>query len=112
MTTTNIRSKGKKKPSPKAKADGGKLGILIQLEDIRIGDEIVTSWHEGFPPGMSEERQEELAIRAFEMGETVRFVNRTKRVEKIEECAGKWRTHVHINKSDCYDMRQKIWVVE
>lgn len=30
------------------------------------------------------------------------------RVKDIDECEGQWRSHIHVNKTQCYDMRHSI----
>lgn len=100
MARTTIRSKSK----PKKKQDEQKLGIKILVEDLRVGDRLVTSWHarSDLEEGPLDDK-EDLATR---------YVNRSIEVKNFEECAGAWRTHVHVNKSMCYDMRTYVWIVK
>lgn len=30
-------------------------------------------------------------------------------IRRIEECEGNWRTHVHINGSECWDVRARVY---
>jgi hypothetical protein len=133
-----MASAARTKAAPKkgAKPDL-KTGVRIQVEDLRIGDRIVTSWHTKavVEDAISDEdilqlqtdvlmgrktlteAQHEAFDRILEqmnrsMEKSERYVNRTQRVEKIEECPGQWRTHIHVNKKDCYDIRQYIWIVD
>lgn len=65
---------------------------MIRVEDLRIGDHIVSA--------------------TIEDKETGRLLAASShKVDKIEECPGKWRTHIHVNKKDCYDLRANVRVV-
>lgn len=108
---SSARMKSKKAQGKKPEADA-KLGRRIRIEDLRVGDRIVVAWHRGYPPNMDNDRRNELSAHFYELGVEPRFVAKTKKVEKFEECTGMWRTHVHINRGDCHDMRGYIWVEE
>jgi hypothetical protein len=86
MTDIRTKTSKSKKEAPQAK-----LTTTIKVEDIRIGDEIATLLRDGT------------------FGEVVAL--KTKKVESVSECPSQWRTHVHINKMDCYDMRSQIRIV-
>lgn len=61
-------------------------GHKIQVMNLRVGDSIVTKWG------------------------TTGNILKSMKVEKIDECASKRRTHCHINRRDCYDVRSNVWV--
>ena len=63
--------------------------IDILVEELRIGDQIGTVFRED-----------------KETGE--RLIIKSKPVKEIEECPGQWRTHIHVNRQDCYDLRQYV----
>lgn len=59
----------------------------IPARRLRVGDKIVTKInHDG------------LAV-AYTL------------VKTVGECAGKWRTHLHVNDQDCYDERLSVQVI-
>lgn len=105
--TTGIRSKSKRKPNGKKLQQTGRR---ILVEDLRVGDRIVTSWHsEQDSDGPMTDDEVMNVLRGEEA--RVRYVNTSAEVKKFEECPGKWRTHVHVNGGSCYDMRQFVWIV-
>lgn len=108
---TQVRSKSKPKKDA-AKKEELKTGIRIRIEDLRVGDRIVTSWHTRAEAAGRDGRQltmdEVMDVLADGEG---RYVNRSVEVKQFTECPGMWRTHVHVNKSMCYDMRGMIWIV-
>lgn len=81
------KAKGAPKPGPAKKPDKFKnmKVMTIQAGQLKRGDQIVTKVdkHSG------------------------RIVSATK-VEDLSLCEGKWRTHFHVNKTQCYDERQYI----
>lgn len=96
----------KSKPKKAVKQEELKTAIKIDILDLRVGDRIVTSWHtRAESDGMTVDE-------VLDLDGGGRFVNRSIEVKSFEECAGQWRTHVHVNKSMCYDTRGKIWIVK
>jgi len=78
------------------KAKGSKKILFVRkilVEDLRIGDRLAP------------------VLVGHPIYGAVAKNDRTVEVRLIDECAGQWRTHVHINKSDCYDMRSYVHVV-
>lgn len=80
-----------------ARTKQGKDGKALQhpcksifVHQLRVGDEIGVAFGEG------------------KYGEKV--ILKSRKVERIDECPGQWRTHIHVNKTDCYDERQKVTV--
>lgn len=67
--------------------------VSILVRELKVGDKIVKTWARG---------HEQIAGGK---------VLKAEKVESIDECAGKWRTHIHVNRRDCYDLRQKVWVI-
>jgi len=83
--------RNKKAPKRGDKKENLRHAVEITVENLRIGDEIVTMFKSG-------DYGEKMALK-------------TSKVTKIDECTGQWRTHIHVNDSHCYDTRQKVWVV-
>ena len=95
MATTELRSKsGPKRTDRRAQKEKStvkvRYGRRIRVEELRINDEIVTSW---------------------EGDEYSRRVAKSSKVETIDECASQWRTHIHVNRGHCYDIRCFVWIV-
>lgn len=44
------------------------------------------------------------------VGDQMKTGHKFTKVEKKEDCPSQWRTHVHINKSNCYDGRSLVRV--
>lgn len=94
MTATAVRmSEGKIKPRQRAKRGGkNKLAALptiqIQVQDLRVGDRIATA-----------------------LTENTALAIATKDVKELAVCEGQWRTHVHVNGTECYDGRSFIRIV-
>ena len=112
MTTTEARMRSKKAAEEANKKKAPlRRGIRIRVEDIRIGDRMVTSWHDPLKvrPTLDQAIDSLMSTTPDNSG---RFVNRSRKIEKINECPGKWRTHVHFNGNECWDLRSYIWVVE
>ena len=84
-------------------------GVRILVEDLVVGDRIVTSWRSSSTVELTDTEVAEVLLGEKEMSE--RYVNSSKEVKKFSECPTLWRTHVHVNDSDCYDMRTYVWVV-
>lgn len=113
---SSARMKSKKKAASKKE---GKLrtGRRIRVEDLRSGDRIVTSWHESKDDGQTALTADEVmnvlsgSNGSGDGASTIRYVNTSREVKTFDECPGQWRTHVHINRSDCYDMRSYVWIV-
>lgn len=59
----------------------------IPARDVVIGDEMVSSFSKSG------------------------VVLKTSKVTEKWECPGQWRTHVHINRTNCFDSRCHVWVV-
>lgn len=111
MAKTNVRTRSK--PKQQVKKEDLKTGMRILVEDLRVGDRIVTSWHRAGEDGAQLSDDEVMDVLSGQNGEShTRFVNRSVEVKKFEECPSQWRTHVHVNKSDCYDMRTYVWIVK
>lgn len=91
MTSVRARKAPKKKGAEKSTVKV-RYGAQILVEDLRVGDEIVTMWETDKNTGL-------------------RTVARSKKVERIDECPGQWRTHIHVNRMDCYDIRQHVHIV-
>ena len=126
---TEVRTKVKPQKSSNA-AEDLRTGIRIQVEDLQVGDRIVLSWHRAgtaLPVSnetiaylrsqvvsgtMSLVQAQEQFLEELVALTGSRYVNRSKKVERIELCEGKWRTHIHVNKQDCYDTRQYIWIAD
>lgn len=106
-----IRAKSGKKKAQAAKKQVLKTAIRIAIEDLRVGDRIVTSWHRGSLDNLTEEQRVEMLEMFLDGGEQPRFVASSKEIKQFEECPSQWRTHVHINKTECYDMRGRTWIV-
>lgn len=79
-TKTKTRNKSKKSASIKPKRT-----VLVPVGDIRVGDSIATSI-----------TSEGMSLRSL------KITDRT-------ECGSRWRTHVHLNKSMCYDSRAMVY---
>lgn len=62
----------------------------ILVNDLRVGHEIGTV----FGTGKYDEK----------------VILKAKKVTDIVECPGKWRTHIHVNKQECYDTRQFVTI--
>jgi hypothetical protein len=113
---TGIRDKSAKKrretEPAKKKQEPLKRGVRIRVENLRRGDRIVTSWHTKGEAARKGGRQltEDEIFDVMVTGEE-RFVNRSVEVKDFDECPGQWRTHVHVNKNQCYDIRQYVWIV-
>lgn len=61
-------------------------GIQVMVSDLRPGDQLVTKWS----------RSGQIA--------------QTAPIKSVDECPGMWRTHVHINRMNCYDGRGYAWI--
>ena len=85
MTQSTVREKAK--PKDKTKIQHPCESILVS--ELKVGDEIGTVF--GF--GKYDEK----------------VILKSKKVEQIEECPSLWRTHIHVNRNECYDTRH--WVV-
>lgn len=112
---STARSKSKKKTAAK-KSGGLRSATRILVEDLRPGDKIVTGWHSDTlaqsrgkqGKGMSVDE----VMDVLREGESNRrLVSSSFEVKLFEECPSKWRTHVHVNKQHCYDMRTHVWIV-
>lgn len=82
---------------PKVRKDKKAMAVpcvQINVLDLKVGDRFVTVFSRTDDP---------------ETGS--RMCLKSAKVEDKEECPGKWRTHVHVNKRECHDSRGKIWVV-
>lgn len=92
-----------------------KRGIRIRVSELRQGDRIVTRWHGkrigGGPGDLTPEQVDQVVNDFFEHGESD-YVAKSVQVDKLELCPQQWRTHIHVNKKDCYDERGFVWVVE
>lgn len=82
----------------------------IPVEDLKIGMKIVTRWHKPGAEFDSITDEDDLLLALMAAG-AQRFVAKSMPVKEIDECPGKWRTHIHVNKRDCYDIRTFVWVV-
>lgn len=88
--------------------------VEINVEDLRKGDEIVTVFARQGKAQLKKtfaHRTAEEALEDFVTENGQRKAIKAEKVDEIVECPGKWRTHVHVNKRMCYDMRGKVWVV-
>lgn len=103
-----IQKQAPRRRAPKPKTEELKRGRKILVEDLRVGDRIVTRWHK--LRELDEGQTLEALQTFFEEGE-VSYVAKSEKVDTIEECQGKWRTHVHVNKRMCYDLRSYVWIV-
>jgi hypothetical protein len=103
----------KTKKSPKPKKDGLKTARKILVADLQVGMRIVTKWHKNLklsdymPEGLDEFEQLEWLYTAEEYD----YVAASTKVTKLELCTINWRTHLHVNSSDCYDERRPVYVV-
>ena len=84
--TTKVREKSGKKTGSKVQHDCRR----IQVEDLRVNDEIGTVFGEG----------------AYGQ----RVILNSMKVKDIVECPSQWRTHIHINGQGCYDTRQHVYI--
>lgn len=75
----------------KSKADRKRM-TRITVGQLRSGDRIVT-------------------VRVADKLTGEVFCVKSEKVTKVDECPGSWRTHIHINKKDCYDLRSLIDIV-
>lgn len=94
---------------PEGKGTQHKRGVLIPIDDLRVHDKLVTGWigdvHHRGELSLNE------ANEALHRG--TRWVAKSVQVDSIDICEGKWRTHIHVNKKDCYDLRfSNVWIVE
>jgi hypothetical protein len=87
-----------------------KTGRNISVEDLKVGMKIVTRWHKPGAEFDGIDNDEDLELALMAAGQQ-RLVAKSMKVTGIEECPGKWRTHIHVNKRDCYDIRTFVWVV-
>lgn len=104
---STARMKSKKKKNVELRT-----AIRVQVEDLRLNDRIVTSWHKGLPQAATDEQKDAILYDVLTGAETPRYVNTSVEVKTFAECPSQWRTHVHINKTSCYDMRSFIWIVK
>jgi hypothetical protein len=74
--------------------------MQILIEDLKKGDVIATRLL------MDKHRQ---LVLDHETGAPL--AEKTMKVEDLDVCEGKWRTHIHVNKRDCHDIRRMIDVV-
>jgi hypothetical protein len=94
----------KKKSEKKAPT---RTSVKVSVFDLHVGDELVTKirrrgerkydWQDQDPLEMLQ-RSDEI------------IVERTVTVRNFALCPSQWRTHVHINDTDCYDSRQQVWI--
>lgn len=106
---STVRTKAKPKKTNKEPL---RVGIRIRVDQLRVGDRIVTSWHKPGQAALAADLSDEETMQVLESRGEERYVNTSKKVERKEECPGQWRTHIHVNKSDCYDARTYIWIVQ
>lgn len=113
--TTAVRTKSAPKRKEKATIKV-RFSRRILISDLRIKDEIVTSETRvsALTKGMSEAEMrkflKENDLTLYDLDEIV--VAKSVVVKEIDECSGKWRTHIHVNKQDCYDTRGYIRIVD
>lgn len=118
MARTDIRQRSSVKRRGGASKKTGevalKTGIRILVEDLRVGDRIVKSWHTRAEAHAAQGRRmtEDEVMDVLLGGEDSRYVDRSTEVKDFTECPSMWRTHVHVNKTECYDMRTYIWIVK
>ncbi len=98
-TVTDIRSK-------KKKGNNRKPCVSILVEDLHVGDEIVTH----FASSKFDNPIDEVIAFLTEGQYTTRFALKSQKVQRISICEGQWRTHIHVNGMYCYDTRQRVWV--
>jgi hypothetical protein len=95
------------------KLDPLKTARKVQVEDLKIGMRIVTRWHKNLdlskyiPKGLSVSQGLAWMADAAQYD----YVAKSLKIDQLEECPGKWRTHIHVNRADCHDMRAFVWVV-
>jgi hypothetical protein len=81
--------------------------LQIRVESLRKGDKIVTKL------GGRRQQDIEREMKLFVEGKGPwpsegKIVQAFSEVKTIDICEGKWRTHVHINTTDCYDLRCSV----
>ena len=109
---TKPRPTSRKKPEVKETPKQAlRTGVKIQVADLRVGDLMVLNWHAPKVSDLTDDEMLEAFANFREEGQS-QYVNRTAKVESIDLCEGRWRTHVHVNRGACYDIRSYIWVVE
>ena len=97
---STIRTKKK----TEAQAKGFKRRcIKILVENLRVGDELVTHF-------VSTSSKDVDDVLDFLEGRESRYALKTSKVTKINICEGQWRTHIHVNGMDCYDIRTYVWI--
>jgi hypothetical protein len=99
-----------KKAKAKAKVELY-LAKRIKVEDLRVDMRIVTSFHGTTKDGPSFDNETIERLFNLGYGGVTQFVNRSVNVRTIDLCEGKWRTHIHVNGTDCYDTRQTVQIV-
>jgi hypothetical protein len=102
------------KKSKRPKKETLRTARKVLCGDLRIGMKIVTRWHknldltEYIPEGLTESGAASWLADASEYN----YVAKSMPIKQLEECPGQlWRTHIHVNKQDCYDTRQSVWIV-
>jgi hypothetical protein len=88
-------------------------GMRVLVADLRVGDKLVKSWTSVSKQAQKQNRQlsDDEVMNVLQNGEQ-RYVDRTEDVKEKEDCPSQWRTHIHINKRDCYDGRAYVWIVK
>jgi hypothetical protein len=77
-----------------------RIAESMLVEHLEKGDKIVTQFARG----------SELAdVDPFAVG-NFRYVTKSMKIEQIDICEGQWRTHIHINRQYCYDIRSRVWI--
>jgi hypothetical protein len=110
-----VLTKRSSKPKRGQEKEALRTARKVLVADLKIGMKIPTRFHKTtpellrthMPKGLSEGQQAAWLFDAMQY----EFVAKSMLVKEIEECPGKWRTHIHVNKKDCYDVRQTVWVV-
>lgn len=83
---------------------------IIQVSELRSGNRIVLKTAPARLNSLSEEQRENILAYFWFLNEQPVIVERSKKVETIDECTSLWRTHIHVNKMQCYDTRLPVTI--